>query len=136
MKLLAKHHTPQYWKGGGFPLTTVGKAIRIQEEVKLVRSALLQLFNTEVGERVMYPAFGCELKRLLFDPNDQFIEQDITYYIRDAIVKWEPRVSFVSATLKDSALNRNNNIAEVVVAFRLRNNPSSTQVVDIPISIV
>jgi len=134
MKLLRKYHTAEYWKGGGFPLVKTGKATTIMGEAELIRVALLQLLNTGIGERVMYPTFGSRLKYLVFDPNDQFLAQDIEFCIGDAINRWEPRVLFESAKLVTSDVRKNNNIAEVSVSFRLKNNPSSTLVTTIPIA--
>lgn len=133
MKLLQKYHTAEYWKGGGFPLVRTGKAVTIKTEAELIQSALIQLLNTGIGERVMYPTFGSRLKYLLFDPNDQFLAQDIEFCISDAINRWEPRVIFESAKLVTSDVRKNNNIAEVSISFRLRNNPSSTLMTTVPI---
>lgn len=134
MKLLNKYHTPEYWKGAGFPITKTGKGTTIQEEVTLIKSALIQLFNTKPGERVMLPTFGSQLHKILFDPNDVFLQQDISYYIRDAINRWEPRVAVKAIVINDSSFNKNNNTVEISLEVYLRNNPSATQILSIPIS--
>lgn len=133
MKLLQKYHTAEYWKGGGFPLVRTGKAAVIKEEAELIQAALIQLLNTGIGERVMYPTFGSRLKYLLFDPNDQFLAQDIEFSISDAINRWEPRVIFESAKLVTTDFRKNNNIVDISISFRLRNNPSGVLAVTVPI---
>ena len=35
-----------------------------------IRQAILLLFSTRPGERVMRPDYGCDIHRLVFSPND------------------------------------------------------------------
>lgn len=57
-----------------------------------VRQALLLLFSTRPGERVMRPAYGCDIHRLLFSPNDDTTAGLAIFYVRRAIDRWEPRI--------------------------------------------
>ena len=36
-----------------------------------VRQSLMLLLSTQPGERIMRPEFGCDLYRLVFEPNDE-----------------------------------------------------------------
>lgn len=57
-----------------------------------VRQALLLLFSTRPGERVMRPDYGCELHQLVFWPNDDTTAGLAMHYVRQAVTRWEPRV--------------------------------------------
>jgi len=57
-----------------------------------VRQAILLLLSTRPGERVMRPHYGCDLHRLLFQPNDETTAGLAVHYVRQALDRWEPRI--------------------------------------------
>lgn len=57
-----------------------------------IRQALLLLFSTRPGERVMRPDYGCDIHRLVFSPNDDTTAGLAIYYVQRAIDRWEPRI--------------------------------------------
>lgn len=65
-------------------------------EHESIRQALLLLLSTVPGERVMRPAYGCELGRLVFSPNDDTTAGLAAHYVRQAIRQWEPRIEVIS----------------------------------------
>ncbi len=58
-----------------------------------VRQAVFILLTTIPGERVMRPDYGCYLFRLIFSPNDDTTAGLAIYYVRQALARWEPRVT-------------------------------------------
>lgn len=58
----------------------------------LVRSSILQILGTYIGERYMLPEFGSRLPELVFEPNDDISVALSRVYTIDAIKRWEPRV--------------------------------------------
>lgn len=60
-----------------------------------VRQALLMLLSTRPGERVLRPEYGCDLHRLVFEPNDETTAGIAIYHVRRAIERWEPRVEIL-----------------------------------------
>lgn len=60
-----------------------------------VRQSVLLLLTTRPGERVMRPAYGCNLHTLVFAPNDDTTAAIAIYHIRQAIEQWEPRVDIL-----------------------------------------
>lgn len=66
--------------------------IDMAETHESVRQALLLLFSTHPGERVMRPSYGCDIHRLLFSPNDDTTAGLAIYYVQRAIDRWEPRI--------------------------------------------
>ena len=57
-----------------------------------VRSSLEILLCTAVGERIMQPTYGCDLKKLLFEPLDTALKAYIEDMLKTAILYHEPRI--------------------------------------------
>jgi phage baseplate assembly protein W len=76
---------------GGFTLNPRGGLDTVADRAA-VRQALLLLFSTRPGERVMRPTYGCDLYKLVFWPNDDTTAGLAMHYVRQAVAQWEPRV--------------------------------------------
>ena len=57
-----------------------------------VRNNLINLLNTQTGERVFHPNLGLNLKRRLFEPITTDLEDEIRLDISTAISTWLPFV--------------------------------------------
>lgn len=64
-----------------------------------IRSSLEILFSTSVGERIMQPTYGCDLKKLLFEPLDASLKAYVQDMIKTAILYFEPRIRLDNVTL-------------------------------------
>ena len=60
-----------------------------------VRQAIYTLLDTDPGERVMRPDFGCGLRRYLMQPNNPATRAGIQREITQSLTRWEPRVKLV-----------------------------------------
>jgi Bacteriophage baseplate protein W len=58
----------------------------------LVRQSIELIIQTEPGERVMRPLFGCGLRQFLMEPNTPATRARIARDLEAAIKAWEPRV--------------------------------------------
>ena len=69
----------------------------------LVRQSILLILDTEPGERVMRPTFGCGLRRFLMEPNTPSTRAAIAREIEGALRTWEARVQVrkVDVTVTD-----------------------------------
>ncbi|MGG6295130.1 GPW/gp25 family protein [Leptolyngbya sp. AN02str] len=88
-----------------------------------VRQAILLLLSTRPGERVMRPAYGCNLHRLVFSPNDDTTAGLAIYYVRQAIDRWEPRIQVIRIDA-----NRNEDDPaqlDIALEYRVRTLPQS-----------
>lgn len=65
----------------------------------LVRQSILLILETEPGERVMRPDFGCGLRRFLMEPNTPSTRAGIEREIRAALTAWEPRIRLTDVTV-------------------------------------
>ena len=82
-----------------------------------VRESIRLILLTEPGERLMREAFGCGLRRFLFEPNTATTRQLIRERITQAIGRWEPRVALEDVAVEpDDADPR---LVAVTIAFRL-----------------
>lgn len=66
--------------------------IEMVQDHESIRQAIFILLSTMPGERVMLPAYGCELHRLVFSPNDDTTAGLAIHYVRRALQRWEPRI--------------------------------------------
>lgn len=83
-----------------------------------VRQAILLLLTTAPGERVMRPDYGCDLQQLIFSPNDATTHGLAIYYVRKALIRWEPRIDvlMLDATASDEEPGR----MDILLEYRLR----------------
>jgi phage baseplate assembly protein W len=58
----------------------------------LIRQSIEAILDTEPGERVMLPTFGCGLRRYLMRPNTPATRTSMRQEITDSLARWEPRV--------------------------------------------
>ena len=65
-----------------------------------IRQSLEILLATEVGERVMHPRYGCNMKRLVFEPLDTSLQTYMKHLINTAILYFEPRIILNSVQLE------------------------------------
>ena len=76
----------------GLQISPTG-GLKTVEDQSSVRQAILLLLSTTPGERVMRPDYGCDLRKLLFEPNDNTTAGLAIHYVRRALDRWEPRAA-------------------------------------------
>jgi len=57
-----------------------------------IQQSLVILMSTAPGERIMLPGYGCPLDRHVFDVIDQHTLTLLESMIRDAVLRYEPRI--------------------------------------------
>src|SRR5262249_22450083 len=84
------------WLGTGvpFPLRPDASTRRIDwlSGMEPVRQSIEIILDTEPGERVMQPTFGCGLRRFLMAPNTATTRTAIQQDVAAALNAWEPRI--------------------------------------------
>lgn len=87
-----------------------------QGGIDQVKSDLICLILTNPGERVMNPAFGTPLRKLLFEPNDLPLQVNARNTIINAIRTWEPRIAIqqieVTSGADRSSLNATDDFSQ------------------------
>lgn len=59
---------------------------------RAVTQAILTLLMTARGQRVMRPEYGCRIHELVFAPGDATTLGLASYYVDEALRRWEPRI--------------------------------------------
>jgi phage baseplate assembly protein W len=87
-------------RGWGFPVAVGGGGgIRAAEHEESVRQAIWVILATAPGERPMRPDFGCGIHELVFSLNDSNTEGLLVEEVRQALIRWEPRIELVDVTV-------------------------------------
>ncbi|MGC5075659.1 GPW/gp25 family protein [Agrococcus sp. DT81.2] len=67
----------------------------------LIRQSVTTILDTEPGERIMLPGFGCGLRRYLMAPNNLTTRTAMAADIRSALETWEPRIQLSEVTVTE-----------------------------------
>jgi phage baseplate assembly protein W len=78
--------------GPGGLQTSLHGGLGMVSEGASVRQAILLLLSTSPGERLMHPRYGCDLRQLIFSPNDNTTAGLAIHIVRQALIQWEPRI--------------------------------------------
>ena len=65
--------------------------------MELIRQSIAIILDTEPGERIMLPDFGCGLRRYLMETNSLMTRSAMESDITAALEKWEPRIRLTNA---------------------------------------
>jgi phage baseplate assembly protein W len=86
------------WLGRGlrFPFRPdADGAMTHLDGMELIRQSVATILDTEPGERIMLPSFGCGLRRYLMEPNTQTTRTGMAEDITTALNLWEPRIQLL-----------------------------------------
>jgi phage baseplate assembly protein W len=75
----------------GLQTTATGRVAMVDGD-DAIRQAIMLLLRTTPGERLMRPLYGSHLNRLLFSANDETTAGLAIHYVRQALLRWEPRI--------------------------------------------
>ena len=106
------------WK---FPLqvTPNGRIARARFEER-VEEAIYLILSTARGERVMLPDFGCGIHDLVFMPNNAVTQTTVVQQVREALVKYEPRIDVLAVETEVS--HEQPNLLLIRINYRIRAN--------------
>ncbi len=78
--------------------------IEMVSEIQDIEQSLDILLSTSLGERVMQPEYGCDLKDYLFEPLNSSVIGYLKDRVENAILYYEPRivVENIEVTAQDS----------------------------------
>jgi uncharacterized protein len=72
---------------------------------KKVHQSIITILSTARGERVMRPEFGCDLNSFVFASVDTTTLTLMKSAVREALVRWEPRIEVNDVTVSTDSLN-------------------------------
>ncbi|WP_224242772.1 GPW/gp25 family protein [Hyalangium gracile] len=80
-------------KGWGFPVKPGQEgSLPLTEGPEKVAESIRIILDTEPGERIMRPSFGCGLRRYLMRPNSSATRALIRHDVEAALTSFEPRI--------------------------------------------
>jgi len=109
--------------GWGFP-PTFRKEIQSVEMIsgpEDIQSSLEILLSTSLGERIMQPTYGSNLKDYLFEPLDASLEAFLKDLIKTAILYFEPRIHLDKVSLESVPLE---GLVTISLDYRIRSTNS------------
>ena len=83
-----------------------------------VRQSVWIILGTSPGERVMRPDFGCAIHDLVFAPNSAATLGMAEHHVRDALLRWEPRIEVLDVGFDLDRAGHGELVIEI--AYRLR----------------
>ena len=113
-------------KNGGFATTST--------TIEAVKNNIRNLLNTNLGERLMQPQFGTDLRRIIFEPIDEQVTLKIQDKILDALEIWLPFVQVSNIEIVNQSKDTDNNSVLVNIEFSILKNSSTTDSVTVPFS--
>jgi hypothetical protein len=85
-----------------------------------VEQAIFHILSTAKGERVMVPDFGCGMHDLVFAPNTATQAGAVASEVRQALVRWEPRIDVLDVIV--SVSGDQGELLLIRVDYRIRAN--------------
>jgi Bacteriophage baseplate protein W len=106
------------WK---FPLqvNASGGIARARYEQRVEESIYL-ILSTAKGERMMLRDFGCGIHDRVFAPNDSVVLSTVVSEVREALVRFEPRIDVLDITAESAADQQN--LLLIRIDYRIRAN--------------
>ncbi|MEW5818323.1 MAG: GPW/gp25 family protein [Spirochaetota bacterium] len=94
-------------KGWKYTVSVKNKKIQYSEGEDCIRESIMIILGTAKGERVMRPDFGCGINELVFAPNNTSTATLITFHVKEALLKWEPRIETLDVSVEADKEERN-----------------------------
>ena len=85
-----------------------------------IEQAVHVILSTANGERVMLPDFGCGMHDLVFSPNTEAQAGAVASEVREALVRWEPRIDLLSVNVNVGGTQ--GELLLISVNYRIRSN--------------
>ena len=93
-----------------------------------IKSNLINLLLTEVGERVMNPNFGCELRRFLFEGITDFNTEELSASLRNSISVFVPEITVTTIEVAPTSSTNISNTINLTISYYLNISQTSDQI--------
>jgi uncharacterized protein len=91
-------------KGWRFPVNVNAKGgLDWSDGPQRVSDAIWLIVKTALGERVMRPTFGAGVNDFVFQSNSSVIRARLAAAIKQALLKWEPRINLTQVSVAPAA---------------------------------
>ncbi|OLE26501.1 MAG: baseplate protein [Actinobacteria bacterium 13_1_20CM_3_71_11] len=104
--------------GWSFPVRlTPGGSVRLVSGAEEIEAAVRMILTTAPGERVMRPDFGCAMWEQVFAPVNPNTLGLIEQSVREALARWEPRISLDSVA---AVPDEDNAVVRIQIEYHVR----------------
>jgi phage baseplate assembly protein W len=80
--------------GWRFPIMVNAKGgIDLSSGTDRLSAVIWLIIKTSLGERIMLPSFGAGVNNYVFQSNSSIIRTQLVAAIKQALLKWEPRIT-------------------------------------------
>jgi phage baseplate assembly protein W len=79
------------------------------------------ILGTARGERLMRPDFGCGIHDLVFAVNSAGTAGQVASLVRQALIRWEPRIDVLSVSAASDATDSTLLLIEIAYQVRTTN---------------
>jgi phage baseplate assembly protein W len=93
-----------------------------------IKSNLINLLLTEVGERVMNPNFGCELRRFLFEGITDFNTEELSASLRNSISVFVPEITVTNIEVAPTSSTNISNTINLTISYYLNISQTPDQI--------
>jgi phage baseplate assembly protein W len=107
--------------GWAFPIKPAGGGIPLASGPDKIRQSIWLILSTAPGERPMRPDFGCGIHDLVFMANTVALRGLVQAKVREALVKWEPRIDVSNVSVDSPAAAGNQLLIRIDYAVRSNN---------------
>lgn len=94
-------------KGWKFPVEPEAGKFAYAEGKESIRESIRIILSTSKGERVMRPTFGCNIHDYVFAPNNSATATMLSFYVKEALRDWEPRIEVQNVTVAPDPVESN-----------------------------
>jgi phage baseplate assembly protein W len=112
--------------GFNFPLKTdAAGATSVSRDEENIEQSIKIILGTAKGERLYRATFGCGIHDLVFQPNNMVTAAQVASAVKDALIRFEPRIMDVKVTAEPDEFENNRlnvSISYVVRALNKREN--------------
>ena len=86
-----------------------------------IRQSIWMILGTARGERLMRPDFGCGIHDLVFAINSAGTAGQVASLVRQALIRWEPRIDVLSVSAASDAADPTLLLIEIAYQVRTTN---------------
>jgi len=105
-------------KGFAFPLSVNARGgINQSQQEQKIKDSIRMILGTQYDERVMRPNFGCNLKSLIFAPNNKTTANLAKYYVEEGLNTWEHRIILEDVMVKN---DYENNCLTIQIFYKIK----------------
>ena len=112
-----------------------GQEASTKTTLEAVKVNVLNILNTEKGERVFQPNLGCRLKRFLFEPYSEEMIAQIQDVIIESLNYWLPFVliRYIDVKMSDNFTGDGYSTLKISVGFSLELDPETQDSIELTI---